>query len=52
MKLPLIDILLSDAAARAICWTLVHSLWQGILAAAPGRDHHRLHTQAACSVAV
>ena len=34
MKLPLIDILLSDAAARAICWTLVHSLWQGILAAA------------------
>jgi bla regulator protein BlaR1 len=34
MKLPLIDILLSDAVARAICWTLVHSLWQGILAAA------------------
>jgi len=33
MKLSLIDILLSDAAARAICWTLVHSLWQGILAA-------------------
>jgi bla regulator protein BlaR1 len=33
MKLSLLDILLSDAAARAICWTLVHSLWQGILAA-------------------
>ncbi len=28
------DIVLSDAAARAICWTLLHSLWQGILVAA------------------
>lgn len=26
-------IFLSDAAARAICWTLIHSLWQGILIA-------------------
>jgi bla regulator protein BlaR1 len=26
-------ILLSDEAARAVCWTLVHSLWQGTLAA-------------------
>jgi bla regulator protein blaR1 len=34
MELPLTDILLSDATAKAICWTLIHSLWQGILAAA------------------
>jgi beta-lactamase regulating signal transducer with metallopeptidase domain len=32
MRLP--DIFLSDAAAKAICWTLAHSLWQGILVAA------------------
>ena len=30
----LADIFLSDAAAKAICWTLAHSLWQGILVAA------------------
>src|SRR5579863_8918543 len=29
-----LSIFLSDAAARAICWTLIHSLWQGILIAA------------------
>ncbi len=27
------DILLTDAAAKAVCWTLVHSLWQGLVAA-------------------
>jgi bla regulator protein blaR1 len=34
MQLSLIDIFLSDGAARAVCWTLVHSLWEGVLAAA------------------
>ncbi|HEY4334871.1 MAG TPA: hypothetical protein VGM89_03215, partial [Puia sp.] len=29
----LIDIILSDQAAQAVCYTLVHSLWQGTLAA-------------------
>jgi len=29
-----LDTFLSGAAARAICWTLVHSCWEGILAAA------------------
>jgi bla regulator protein blaR1 len=33
MQLSLIDIFLSDGAAKAVCWTLVHSLWEGILAA-------------------
>ena len=33
MQLSLIDIFLSDGAARAVCWTLVHSLWEGVLAA-------------------
>jgi beta-lactamase regulating signal transducer with metallopeptidase domain/prefoldin subunit 5 len=33
MKWPLIDILLADGTARAVCWTLVHSLWEGLLAA-------------------
>ncbi|HEX3933208.1 MAG TPA: M56 family metallopeptidase, partial [Puia sp.] len=34
MQPSLIDIFLSDGAARAVCWTLVHSLWEGVLAAA------------------
>lgn len=34
MQLNLSDILLSNEAARAVCWTLVHSLWEGMLAAA------------------
>ncbi|HWK05004.1 MAG TPA: M56 family metallopeptidase [Puia sp.] len=34
MRLSLIDIFLSDEAVRAVCWTLVHSLWEGVLAAA------------------
>lgn len=29
----LLDILLSNDAAKAICWTLVHSLWEGAIAA-------------------
>jgi len=33
MSPSLLDILLSDEAAKAICWTLVHSLWEGTLAA-------------------
>jgi bla regulator protein BlaR1 len=33
MKLSLIDILLSNGTARAVCWTLVHSLWEGLLVA-------------------
>jgi bla regulator protein BlaR1 len=33
MATPILTILLSEAAARAVCWTLVHSLWQGTLAA-------------------
>lgn len=32
MQLP--NIFLSETMARAICWTLIHSLWQGILIAA------------------
>src|ERR1700677_2066033 len=32
MRLP--HIFLSEGMARAICWTLIHSLWQGILIAA------------------
>jgi bla regulator protein blaR1 len=27
------NIFLSDAAAKAVCWTLFHSLWEGLLAA-------------------
>jgi len=34
MKQLFIDSLLTDRAARAICWTLIHSIWQGVLAAA------------------
>jgi bla regulator protein BlaR1 len=30
----LLNLFLSGAAARAICWTLIHSLWQGALIAA------------------
>src|SRR5262249_28093902 len=30
---PLLHIILSDGAAKAVCWTLVHSTWQGIAAA-------------------
>ena len=30
---PLLHIILSDAAAKAVCWTLVHSTWEGIAAA-------------------
>ena len=33
MQMSLIDILLSDGTARAVCWTLVHSLWEGLLVA-------------------
>jgi bla regulator protein blaR1 len=33
MHLALIDIFLSDGTARAVSWTLVHSLWEGLLAA-------------------
>src|ERR1700678_1947363 len=27
------NIFLSDAATKAVCWTLFHSLWEGLLAA-------------------
>ncbi|HVV70648.1 MAG TPA: hypothetical protein VHI52_03975, partial [Verrucomicrobiae bacterium] len=30
---PILHIILSDGAAKAVCWTLVHSIWQGIAAA-------------------
>ena len=33
MQQSFMDILLTDAAVKAVCWTLVHSLWQGMLAA-------------------
>jgi beta-lactamase regulating signal transducer with metallopeptidase domain len=33
MQLSLTDIILSDGTARAVCWTLVHSLWEGLLTA-------------------
>ena len=33
MHFSLMDILLSDGTARAVCWTLVHSLWEGLLVA-------------------
>ena len=33
MQQSFIDILLTDAAVKAVCWTLVHSIWQGLLAA-------------------
>ena len=33
MQLTTLNIFLSDATAKAVCWTLVHSVWQGILAA-------------------
>src|SRR5580704_3878957 len=33
MHLSLMDILLSDGTARAVCWTLVHSLWEGLFVA-------------------
>ncbi len=33
MQPSFINILLSDDAARAVCWTLVHSIWEGVLAA-------------------
>src|ERR1700679_1918978 len=33
MQQSFMDILLTDAVAKAVCWTLVHSLWQGLLAA-------------------
>jgi beta-lactamase regulating signal transducer with metallopeptidase domain len=29
----LLDIFLSDESAKAVCWTLVHSVWEGTLAA-------------------
>src|SRR5580658_6079502 len=32
MQQSFMDILLTGAAAKAVCWTLVHSLWQGLLA--------------------
>jgi bla regulator protein BlaR1 len=33
MRQSFMDILLTDAVAKAVCWTLVHSLWQGLIAA-------------------
>jgi beta-lactamase regulating signal transducer with metallopeptidase domain len=33
MQQSFMDILLTDAAVKAVCWTLVHSVWQGLLAA-------------------
>jgi beta-lactamase regulating signal transducer with metallopeptidase domain len=33
MQQSFINILLTDAAVKAVCWTLVHSLWQGLVAA-------------------
>ena len=33
MKLMFLDWLISDRVMRTICWTLLHSLWQGLLAA-------------------
>ena len=30
---PFLHIILSDGAAKAVCWTLVHSIWEGIAAA-------------------
>ena len=36
MRQLFIDLALSDRLAHAICWTLIHSLWQGVLAAAMG----------------
>jgi bla regulator protein blaR1 len=34
MRFPFPHILLSGTTTHAICWTLIHSLWQGILTAA------------------
>ena len=34
MQHTIMDILFTDAMAKVLCWTLVHSLWQGLLAAA------------------
>jgi bla regulator protein BlaR1 len=34
MQLLFMDQWLSDSAIRAICWTLIHSLWQGLILAA------------------
>jgi bla regulator protein BlaR1 len=33
MQLSLLHIILSDSAAKAVCWTLVHSTWEGVAAA-------------------
>src|SRR5580704_14938441 len=33
MQPSLLHIVLSDGAAKAVCWTLVHSTWEGIAAA-------------------
>jgi beta-lactamase regulating signal transducer with metallopeptidase domain len=33
MQPSFMEILLTDAAAKAVCWTLVHSLWQGLVVA-------------------
>jgi beta-lactamase regulating signal transducer with metallopeptidase domain len=33
MQQSFMEILLTDVVAKAVCWTLVHSLWQGFVAA-------------------
>ena len=33
MQPSLLHIVLSDGAAKAVCWTLVHSTWEGVAAA-------------------
>src|SRR4030095_2088856 len=33
MKLMFLDWLIGDRVMQSICWTLLHSLWQGLLAA-------------------
>ncbi len=33
MQQSFMDILLTDVVVKAVCWTLVHSLWQGLIAA-------------------
>src|ERR1700761_2797421 len=33
MQPSILHIILSDGAAKAVCWTLVHSTWEGIAAA-------------------
>jgi hypothetical protein len=33
MKLMFLDWLIGDRVMQSVCWTLLHSLWQGLLAA-------------------